>query len=300
MTHTEVGALIPRGTRVAITGAGGRLGSALVRATQDAGVTALRWRRPDYDLDQPAAAQRLIERDRPTLVVHPAAWTDVDGCARDPSTAHRRNADAVRTLATACAAAGVALVLVSTNEVFDGGRTDGRGYVETDLAHPRNPYGQSKLAGERAARASFRGHDGLWIVRTSWLYGPPGGDFPHKILAAADRLPAEGALPVVSDEHGSPTFTEDLAPALLRLVQTTGAGLFHLVSPGAASRLTWADAIMARRRPGRTTRAIGRADFHRASDPPPWGVLDPYRAASLGISLRPWEAALDDYLGRID
>jgi dTDP-4-dehydrorhamnose reductase len=300
MTGVDAAVPAPSGARIAVTGAGGRLGSALVRAAGASGATVSSWRRPDYDLDHPGSAQRLIDRDEPTLVIHSAAWTDVDGCARDPALAHRRNGDAVGVLADACLKAGVGLALISTNEVFDGERADGRGYTESDDLAPRNPYGQSKLAGELAARSVFRERDALWIVRTAWLYGPPGDDFPHKILAAADRLPADDALSVVADEYGSPTFTEDLAPALLRLVWASRGGSFHLVAPGAVSRLRWAEAVLARRRPGRTTRAVGRSDFRRASDPPPWGVLDPARASSLGVSLRSWEAALDDYLSRRD
>ena len=300
MTSPGPGRQASAAARLAVTGAGGRLGSALIRAARARGATALPWRRPEYDLDDPELGSGLIERDRPTVVLHAAAWTDVDGCARDPALALRRNADAVGYLAEACVRAGVGLALVSTNEVFDGERIDGRGYVESDSPAPRNAYGRSKLAGEIAARAAFGDRAGLWIVRTSWLYGPPGGDFPHKILAASDRLPKGEGLAVVDDEFGTPTYTADLAHALLQLVEATPAGIYHLVSPGIASRLEWAEAVIVRRRPDRAIRPISRVEFTRASDVPPWGVLDPGRAASLGISLRPWRAALDAYLDGID
>ncbi len=300
MTGPGPGAQAPTVARVAVTGAGGRLGSAVVRAAHALGATVIPWRRPEYDLDDPDLAVRLIERDRPAVVVHAAAWTDVDGCARDPALALRRNRDAVASLAGACLRAGVGLALVSTNEVFDGERTDGRGYVESDSPAPRNAYGRSKLAGELAARAAFGDRAGLWIVRTSWLFGPPGADFPHKILAASDRLPQGEGLAVVDDEFGTPTYTEDLAPAVLRLVQVTPAGTYHLVPAGIASRRDWAEAVVARRRPDRAIRPISRVDFVRASDVPPWGVLDPGQATSLGISLRPWRAALDAYLEGVD
>ena len=99
----------------------------------------------------------------------------------------------------------IPLVLVSTNEVFDGERTDGQGYAEGDEVRPANPYGASKLAGERAALAAYAdagAQEKLWIVRSAWLFGPPGADFPAKILAAADRLPADHPLRVVTDEVG--------------------------------------------------------------------------------------------------
>ena len=222
--------------------------------------------------------------------------TAVDDAARDPALAVRRNVDAVASLAGACREHGAGLLLVSTNEVFDGSRTDGRGYGEDDPTAPRNPYGASKRAGEEAARDAFDGAPGLWIVRTAWLYGAPGNDFPEKIVAAADRLPPDEPLPVVEDEHGSPTWTVELAAAILALVASSDGGLYHLTADGVASRLDWARRVLAARRPGRATRPIPRSAFQRASDPPPWGVLDASRAAALGVRMRPWEDALDDYL----
>jgi dTDP-4-dehydrorhamnose reductase len=279
-------------SRVAVTGANGRLGTAIVERWPD----AIPWSRPAYDLDS-SDPMPLLERDRPSLVVHCAAWTDVDGCARDPQLARRRNADAVARMAKACVARGVRLVVVSTNEVFDGDRTDGRGYVETDLPRPRNPYGVSKLGGEQAASEAFGGWAGLWIIRTAWLYGPPGADFPSKVIAASDRLRPGEALPMVADERGSPTSTGDLATALLALVEATVGGLYHLVNAGAASRLEIAERVLGRCRPERQLRPISRGDFVRASDPPPWAVLDASHAeAAAGVRLRDWQEALDEHL----
>ncbi len=288
-------------SRIAVTGAAGRLGSALVSAIARGDDTPLSWVRPTYDLDQPPErVAAALERDRPDIVVHCAAWTDVDGCARDPALAMRRNAEAVGVLAGACTQAGVRLMLISTNEVFDGERTDGEGYREDDPPAPRNAYGASKLAGELAARRETGDGPGLWIVRTAWLYGPPGNDFPAKIVAAADRLPEGAPLPVVADETGSPTFTVDLAAACLRLLDASSGGTFHLVNEGSASRLAWATRVLARRRPGRAVRPVSRRDFPRASDPPPWAVLDGQRAAAMGIRMRHWPAALDAYLEATD
>ena len=287
--------------RVAVTGAGGRLGRALVETLGG----ALAWRRPDYDLDDPDAAGRLVVRDRPDLVIHAAAWTDVDGCAREPQVALRRNGVAVGELADACRDAGAGLLLVSTNEVFDGARTDGLGYRPDDDPNPINPYGASKFAGECAALGAFSGRGGgeggggrggrgggrLWIVRTAWLYGPPGDDFVAKILAAADRLAVGEPLPVVDDEVGSPTFAPDLAAGIVALAGSATPGTYHLVNAGRASRYAWATRVLARLRPERRLRPIGRGEFRRLSTPPAWAVLEP-----SGVALRPWEAALDDYL----
>jgi dTDP-4-dehydrorhamnose reductase len=285
---------------VAVTGAGGRLGRALVAELAARGVSTIAWSRPDYDLDDPAAAASLLARDRPALVIHAAAWTDVDGCARQPELAHRRNAVAVDELARACAASGAGFVLVSTNEVFDGRRTDGAAYSEEDPVSPANPYGASKLSGELAARAAFAAAaSGPWVVRTAWLYGPPGNDFPTKILAAADRLPAGEPLRVVADEIGSPTYAPDLAAALLDLVAASSGGTFHLAGADVASRHDFAAAVVEYCRPTLSTVPISRREFVRASSPPAWAVLDCSSAAELGVQLSPWRAALADYLAGI-
>lgn len=284
---------------VAITGANGRLGTALMEELGRIGIERRPWSRPDFDLDDPGAAARMVARDRPRLVIHSAAWTDVDGCARDPALAHRRNGEAVGELAEACMAAGTDLVYVSTNEVFDGQRTDGRGYRETDGTGPLNPYGASKLAGELAARAAYgaaasaRGR--LWIVRTCWLYGPPGNDFPSKILAASDRLVPNGSLPVVADEVGSPTYTIDLADAMLRLVGADRPGVFHLVNQGSASRYEWAAEVLGRCGRAASLARTRSADYVRVSQPPRWAVLDCSAAAMMGVRMRPWQAAFREY-----
>jgi dTDP-4-dehydrorhamnose reductase len=313
--------------RVAVTGAGGRLGRALVAALGEAPFAGpggpLAWSRPAYDLDEPGAAARLLRRDAPEVIVHAAAWTDVDGCAREPERAMRRNGIAVAELADACAAAGVDLVLVSTNEVFDGTRTDGRGYAPADRPSPVNPYGASKLAGESAAQAVFLRRGGLVasasaaatdaapaaarggvpggpqlaIVRTAWLFGPPGNDFPAKILAAADRARAAGGpLRVVGDEIGSPTYAADLAAAIVELLGTGEfAGLHHVVNAGTASRAAWAAAVVAAAGLAVPIEEVPLRSWPRPSVVPAWAVLAPTPLPS-GEPLRPWPEALADYL----
>ncbi len=285
---------------VAVTGAGGRLGRALVAELAARGVSTVAWSRPEFDLDDPAAAAALMARDRPAAVIHAAAWTDVDGCARQPELAQRRNATAVAELARACAESGAGLVVVSTNEVFGGESTDGKGYGEDDPLAPANAYGASKLAGEVAAGEACLGSAGrLWVVRTAWLFGPPGNDFPTKILAAADRLPVGEPLRVVADEVGSPTYAPDLAVALLDLVSASSGGTFHLAGTNIASRYDFAGAVIDHCRPALSMVPISRRDFIRASSPPAWAVLDCSSAAQLGVRLRPWRDALAEYVPTI-
>ena len=290
--------------RVAVTGSTGRLGRALVAALEDAPFTGpqgpIAWTRAELDLDAPAGVPAALDRDRPEVVVHTAAWTDVDGCARDPVTAMRRNGTATGVLARACAERGLDLLVISTNEVFDGARTDGAGYRPDDEPSPANPYGAAKLAGERAALDAYAAADGasgvVGIARTGWLFGPPGLDFPRKIVAAAERAAATGEpLRVVGDEWGTPTYAPDVAEAICELLaENSIGGVHHLVDGGVASRAEWARDVLIRVGDSTPVTPVPAATWPRASVPPRWGVL---AATPLpgGEPMRPWQQAMADY-----
>lgn len=284
--------------RVAVTGARGRLGRALMVALTSSGwSTAIPWTRPELDLDDSASCARLIERDMPEAVVHTAAWTDVDGCARQPDVAMRRNGDATAALARACAQRGIHLVMISTNEVFDGLRTDGRGYSPLDRPAPGNPYGASKQAGEEGAAAAYVGIDApLAVVRTAWLYGPPGHDFPDRILDAAARAAEAGEpLRLVADEFGNPTYAPDLATALVALLATQARGTFHIVNADAASRAEWARAILEGAGAAVKTKDVPASTWPRASMPPPRAILEPSLPPGA-LPLRSWVEATAAYV----
>ena len=288
--------------RVAVTGASGRLGRALVAALADAPFTGpagpLAWDRAAFDLDAPGGVGALLDRDRPEVVVHAAAWSDVDGCALDPDLAMRRNGEATGVLAEACAGRGIDLLAISTNEVFDGRRLDGYGYEPSDPPAPGNPYGASKLEGERRAQAALDRRPGasLGIVRTAWLFGTPGSDFPSRILDAADRAAAAGeALRVVGDEWGTPTYTVDLAEAVVELLAADAiAGIHHVVNGHFASRADWARDIVGRAGLDIDVVNVAMASWERPSTPPRWGVLAPTPLPS-GEPLRLWSYAMADY-----
>lgn len=292
--------------RVAVTGAGGRLGSALVAALADAPFTGpggpIAWRRDAFDLDAPEGVGSHLDRDRPEVVVHAAAWTDVDGCALDPELALRRNATATGILAAACAARGIDLLVVSTNEVFDGTRMDGWPYLPTDPRAPGNPYGASKAEGERLAEAAYAGRrvagsgPALGIARTAWLFGAPGRDFPSRILEAAERARAAGEpLRAVGDEWGTPTYTADVADAIVELLADDAvAGIHHLVNGGVGSRADWTRDILARARVDVEIVEVPMSTWQRPSTPPHWGVLAQTPLPS-GEPIRPWPDAMADY-----
>ncbi|HET7699860.1 MAG TPA: NAD(P)-dependent oxidoreductase [Candidatus Limnocylindria bacterium] len=275
--------------RIAVTGAGGRLGSALVRELSTAGEVR-GWSRPDYDLDDPRAAGRIVE-SRPDVVVHAAAWTDVDGCAREPTLAFRRNAEAVDELARATSAAGIRLVVVSTNEVFDGDELR-RAYRPGNPVGPKNPYGASKLRGEESAQDAYVGwRDGVLIVRTAWLFGPPGNDFPTKIVAAARRARAsDQPLRLVRDEIGSPSLAGDVARGISALVVGHISGVRHVVNAGRASRAEWAQLVLDIAGLDVATELVPASTWKRDSTPPLFCVL------ASDVLLRTWEEATREYV----
>jgi dTDP-4-dehydrorhamnose reductase len=292
--------------RVAVTGAAGRLGRALIEALEDAPFTGPRgpiaWSRPALDLDTltEASVAGLIAADRPELVVHAAAWTDVDGCAREPELALRRNGEAAGLVARACAAAGVAFALVSTNEVFDGTRTDRVPYAPDDERRAINPYAASKLDAEQRLErlAAERGTAALAILRTSWLHGPPGNDFPAKIAAAAQRAKAAGEpLRAVADEVGRPTYTVDVADAVVELIWEDALApggprpaVHHLVNAGIASRADWAREVVRAARLDVEVQDVPGSTWPRASIPPAWAVLAATPLPS-GEPMRDWRDA---------
>jgi len=292
--------------RVAVTGAGGRLGSALITALADAPFTGpagpTAWGRDAFDLDAPDGIGARLDRDRPEVVVHAAAWTDVDGCALDPELASRRNGQATSVLATACAERGTDLLIVSTNEVFSGDWTDGRPWLPTDPTEPGNPYGASKLEGERLATQAFEMQPGasIGIARTAWLFGAPGRDFPSRILDAAERARAAGEpLRAVGDEWGTPTYTADVADAIVELLaEDAVSGIHHLVNGLFASRADWARYVVGRARIEVDVVNVPMSTWVRPSKPPLWGVLAPTPLPS-GEPMRPWLAAMADYAPRL-
>lgn len=277
-----------------VTGAGGQLGSCLVarlRAREAEEVVA--FDRAALDLADVAALRRVVREIAPDHVVNAAAMTQVDRCETEPAEAEAANAVAPGVLAEACRESGARLVHVSTDYVFDGAGTVP--YRETDPVGPRSAYGRTKLAGEERVRAALP--DAL-IVRTAWVFGP-GRNFVRTMLeAAARRVRGEGpGLRVVDDQQGSPTYSDDLAAAILALVEAGGTGTYHVANAGVA---TWWDlaraAIDAWGHPELPIARVRTEDFPRPAPRPSWSVLDTGRAERAGVSMRPWREALHAYL----
>jgi dTDP-4-dehydrorhamnose reductase len=280
--------------RIALTGANGQLGQALCkRLAPQHDIVPLN--QGEFELDSPGAVQQVIAT-RAQLVIHPAAYTNVDGCARDPDLAYRVNGLGTKYVALACQHLDVPLVYISTNEVFAGTRA--AAYTEYDQPGPINAYGQSKWAGEQAVRELL---SRFYIVRVAWLFGGE-HNFVRTILRIASDPPADG-LRVVDDEIGNPTYAPDVADAIARLVEQPQPqpqpfyGTYHFVNAGACSRYEFAREIL--RQGGYSDvpiTPIRLADYQRASTPPPSTALANIAGAALDIVLRPWQEALAAYV----
>lgn len=272
--------------RILITGAQGHLGTALQVPLSDHDLTLVD--RPELDIVERESVFKLYQETQPELVIHCAAYTDVDGCVRNPELAHSVNAIGTQNIALACQRAGVPMVHISTNEVFSG--DDPAGYEEWMPLSPRNAYGRSKAAAEVAVQTLLSRY---YIVRTAWLYAPGGRNFIHPILRIARE---QGVVRVVTDEVGNPTYVADLAEAICRLITTGQYGTYHFVNSGACSRWAFANEILRLAGMDRVSNTpILSTEYRRPSSPPPFSILHNRNGAAIGISLRPWQEALADF-----
>jgi dTDP-4-dehydrorhamnose reductase len=277
--------------RILVTGAAGRLGGSLLDALTRSGHEVTGTYRQQMDITNFAATRAFITGIRPDLVIHPAAWTDVDGCAREPEKALIINGYGAQNVAIGAAEAGAAVLYVSSNEVFDGARE--QPYLEFDNPAPVNAYGYSKLVGERAVAAVNPRH---YIVRTAWIFAHSGKNFIQAILNAA----ASGKhLRVVTDEVANPTYNDDLATAIAALIDTGRYGTYHLTNEGICSRYEFARHILDRAGFAETPiEPIQSHDWPRDSTPPLYCALANVAGALVGVSLRPWQDAVNEFVAR--
>ncbi len=276
--------------RLLVTGAAGMLGQDVVRAAEAAGHVIVGLAREDVNITDAVATEMAIGDAAPDVVIHCAAWTDVDGAETSPARAQDTNATGAGNVAAAAARAGAWIVQISTDYVFDG--TKRAPYLESDPASPISVYGSSKLAGERevAARCPER-HT---IVRTSWLFGTRGHCFPATIM----RLAAErDELTVVDDQVGCPTFTGHLAQGIVDLAEapTPPLGIVHMAAAGSCSWYELAREVVASAGLACELRAGDTADLARPARRPAYSVLATERG-EIVPRLPDWRQGLAQYM----
>ena len=273
--------------RILITGGKGQLGTALQAELTHHELFP--FSRAELDITNKEAVFTAVSNTSPDLIIHPAAYTNVDGCAKDPAYAYKVNGLGTQNIALACQKFNVPLVHISTNEVFAGDNP--AGYEEWMPRNPANAYGRSKAAAEAHVQNLLTRY---YIVRTSWLYAPQGRNFIHAIL---DRARKTGQLRVVTDEIGNPTYCKDVATAIGQLIETEQYGIYHFVNSGSCSRWAFANEIL--RQAGlsdvENIPILGK-EFKRPSTPPPFGALHNISGEAIGINIRPWQEALEEYL----
>lgn len=269
-----------------MTGAKGMLGSDVVRAAELVSHDVIPLDLADLDVTDADAVARGLNDLRPDAVINCAAYTDVDGAEDDLQAAMDANADGALAVSSAARAVGASVVYTSTDYVFDGSKATP--YVESDEPRPQSVYGQSKLAGEHATAEENPRH---FVVRSSWLFGVQGKNFVATML----RLAADhGEVMVVRDQVGCPTYTAQLAEALVRLVATDAYGLHHIAAAGSCSWYELALEIF--RRAGvdaRVTSCTGE-ELARPAPRPAYSVLATERRDA--IHLPEWELGLEEYL----
>lgn len=286
---------ISEAATILVTGGNGQLATSLAALGDAARIR--RTGRPDFDFDAPETIERVFAAIRPALVVNAAAHTAVDAAESEPEAAARANRDGPRRLAALCAAAGIPLIHVSTDYVYDG--TKGAPYVETDPTAPTGVYGRTKREGEEAALAA---NPRTIVLRTSWVFSPYGRNFIKTMLNAQLKT---DKLRVVGDQHGSPTSAPDLARAILAIadrIETEGwsdgfAGIYHAANRGfttwhGLATQTFVEAARHGRTPPEVT-AIRTEDWPTPARRPADTRLDCGKLERVfGVRLPEWQPSL--------
>ena len=296
--------------KILITGSTGMLGQDLVSqlgcdyeiGTVD--LKSLQDERGNFfcgDICNSQQMEQVFLKFEPWLVIHAAAYTDVDGCQRNPDKARQINTEGTKNIASLCKKHKVKLLYISTDYVFDGKK--GRPYKENDAVNPLNIYGRSKLQGEEFVQTNL---DEFLIVRTSGLFGRSGKNFVDTIIKKAEK---SEPLKVVDDQTGSPTYTVSLSEAINRLIeivflspkQTEKLGIYHISNSGSCSWHEFAKAIINLKKFNVEIVPIDSSIINQPAERPKLSVLDNSRYEQVtNNKLCSWQEALDKYLASRD
>jgi dTDP-4-dehydrorhamnose reductase len=272
--------------KIIVTGANGQLGTELVSALGAHDVYPVDIE--ELDITDFAEVMRQVSAFRPDLVIHGAAYTDVDGAELNSDIAYKVNAMGTQNLVAAAHDAGATILYVSTDFVFDGSK--GEPYHEFDDVNPLGVYGRSKLAGERYVTMLT---NRAYICRTAWLYGRRGHNFVKTMLKLAE---AGGTVRVVDDQVGSPTYAADLAQKLIEIGLSGRFGLYHTTNGGQASWYDFAERIFELAGIKVDLQPITSAEFKRPARRPSFSVLRNLSLELQGMEpMRDWDQALRDY-----
>jgi dTDP-4-dehydrorhamnose reductase len=248
------------------------------------------WDIKEIDIQKEDETAAKIEKLRPNIVLHLAAYTDVDGCEMDEGRAFAVNAEGTRHVALGVSRCQARMVYLSTDYVFDGNKREP--YLESDSPHPLNVYGRSKLRGEEYVQAWAK--EAL-IIRAQWLYGRYGKNFVTSILRQASE---KGVLSIVDDQIGSPTSTVDLSKAISVLIQFDARGIFHVANSDLCTWYVFGQTILKLSGMDKVkVIPISSKELGRPAVRPSYSVFNCQKLKrETGLALRPWSDALRDYL----
>ena len=248
------------------------------------------WDIEEIDIQKEEDTVFKIEKLRPNIMVHIAAYTDVDGCELNEEKAFAVNAEGTKHDPLTASRCQAKMVYLSTDYVFDGNKREP--YLESDSPHPLNVYGRSKWKGEQYVQELVK--DPL-IVRTQWLFGRYGKNFVTSILRQAGE---KRVLSIVNDQIGSPTYTVDLAKAISALIQFDASGIFHVANSDLCTWCTFGQAILKLSGMDKVrVIPISSKEFGRPAIRPSYSVLNCQKLKKkTGLTLRPWSEALKEYL----
>lgn len=274
--------------KILITGSNGMLGHDLENVLKDKHELILTTSKT-LDITDKDKTMEIIKENNPDIVINSAAYTDVDGCETNQDLAYAVNGQGVKNLALACRQIDCPLVHVSTDYVFDGTARDP--IPEDGEIGPISVYGKSKLMGEQAIEEIL---DKYFIVRTAWLYGINGKNFPKTMLELAENHPE---ITVVYDEVGTPTYTPDLAYGISELIETDFYGIYHLTNSGSCSWCEFAMYIFEIAGRDVNVVPVTASEFSRPAPRPSYSVLMNKKWIENGFEpLRDYKEAISEYI----
>ena len=274
--------------KILITGSNGMLGYDLKSVLADKHDLILTTSK-SLDITNKDEVLELITSEKPDIVINAAAYTDVDGCEENIEKAFSVNGDGPKNLALACSKTGSSLVHISTDYVFNG--KNNTPWVESDETGPISIYGKSKLEGEEAIVEIL---DKYFIIRTAWLYGINGKNFPKTMLELAEN---HSEITVVYDEVGTPTFTKDLAEGIAELIESEYYGIYHLTNSGSCSWCEFSRYIFNVAEKDVKVIPVTADEFKRPAPRPHYSVLENKKWKDNGFKpLRNYKQAIEEYI----
>ena len=268
--------------KVLVTGSNGMLGQDLCPIFEDNGVDVIETDVDTLDITNPDMVEQVLKEHKPDVVIHCAAYTSVDKAEEEKEIAERINVIGTKNVALASNAIGATLVYISTDYVFDG--TKSEPYIPEDQPNPINNYGWTKLAGEKLIEECCEKY---YIVRTSWLYGHHGNNFVETMVS----LSSKDEISVVDDQIGCPTWTVELANAILEIIEEElEFGIYHVCGSGQTSWFGFAKEIFEQLNLKVKLKPCTTEEFPRPAKRPKYSVMD-----NEGFC-RDWKIALKEYL----